>query len=246
MITMFIPCTVLAQLNTLFVKQGTTLHRRIGPRFQIPPASLAAFVTISMLASVVLYDRYFVKAMRSWTKNPRGITLLQRIGAGIFLQIVVMLTASLVERRRLRVARAHGLDKTGGQVPISIFTLLPQFVLMGVADAFSLAGIIEFFYDQAPESAKSLGTSYTYTANGVGNFLSSLLLKLVSHITSARGEGWILNNLNASHLDYYYALLAVLSAVNFAFFLWLARSYPYKTELCEPVDLLKEEQIRQN
>ncbi|KAK9931236.1 hypothetical protein M0R45_018522 [Rubus argutus] len=47
------------------------------------PASLGAFVTISMLISVVLYDRFFVKFMRKLTKNPRGITLLQRMGIGM-------------------------------------------------------------------------------------------------------------------------------------------------------------------
>ncbi|XAR62681.1 hypothetical protein NMG60_11017529 [Bertholletia excelsa] len=64
----FIPSAMVAQTNTLFVKQGITLDRRVG-HFNIPPASLAAFVTLSMLTSVVLYDRYFVKIMKRWTKT---------------------------------------------------------------------------------------------------------------------------------------------------------------------------------
>lgn len=68
LIATFIPSTMLAQINTLFVKQGTTLNRRIGG-FNIPPASLAAFVTLTMLISVILYDRYFVKIIRRWTKK---------------------------------------------------------------------------------------------------------------------------------------------------------------------------------
>ncbi|KAJ6810065.1 protein NRT1/ PTR FAMILY 5.2-like [Iris pallida] len=35
-VAMFVPCTMIAQINTLFVKQGTTLDRHIGPRFEIP------------------------------------------------------------------------------------------------------------------------------------------------------------------------------------------------------------------
>ncbi|MCD7454697.1 hypothetical protein HAX54_025664 [Datura stramonium] len=41
-----------AQINTLFVKQGTTLDRHLGSTFQIPAASLGSFVTLTMLLSV--------------------------------------------------------------------------------------------------------------------------------------------------------------------------------------------------
>lgn len=237
----FIPSTMIAQISTLFVKQGTTLQRDIGS-FRIPPASLAGFVTISMLVSVVLYDRYFVSILRKWTKNPRGVTLLQRMGIGIILHIVIMMIASLTEMRRLSVAKKHGLDKTGGQVPLTIFTLLPQFMLMGIADAFLEVAKIEFFYDQAPESMKSLGTSYSMTSLGIGNFLSSFLLSTVSHITKKHGDkGWIRNNLNDSHLDYYYAFFAILNFLNFIFFMVITRFYVYKAEVSDSMEILKED-----
>lgn len=182
MITSILPSTMVAQVNTLFVKQGTTLDRGLG-NFQIPPASLASFVTISMLISVIIYDRLFVPIMRRWTKNPRGVTLLQRMGLGLAFHIIVMVAASLTERWRLSVAREHGLVQNGGIVPLSIFILLPQFILMGVADAVFEVVRVEFFYDQAPESMKSLGTSYYMTSLGVGSFLSSFLLETVAEIT---------------------------------------------------------------
>lgn len=228
-ITMFIPCTMIAQVNTLFIKQGTTLNRHIGPHFQIPSASLAAFLTISMLVSVVIYDRFFVNFMRDITKNPRGITLLQRIGVGVFIQSLIFVIAAFTERWRLSVARKHGLEK-GGQVPLSIFIILPQFVIMGISDAFLVVGKLEFFYDQAPESMKSLGTACSLTAYGVGNFLSSVLLSTVTEITRRNDNAWVMDNLNASHLDYYYALLAVLSFVNFLVFLLVSKFYSYKAE----------------
>ncbi|KAL7220058.1 hypothetical protein ACSBR2_013006 [Camellia fascicularis] len=186
LIATVIPSTMLAQINTLFVKQGRTLDRNVGG-FKIPAASLAGFVTLSMLICVVLYDQYFVKIMRKLTKNPRGITLLQRMGIGMVLHIIIMLIASLTERYRLSVAKSHGLVN-GGQVPLTIFVLLPQFVLMGTADAFLEVAKIEFFYDQAPESMKSLGTSYSMTTLGIGNFLSSFLLSTVAHVTKDHGH----------------------------------------------------------
>jgi dipeptide/tripeptide permease len=236
-----VPSIMIAQINTLFVKQGATLDRGIGS-FKIPPASLAAFVTISLLVSVMLYDRFFVKIMRRWTKNPRGITLLQRMGVGLFMHILIMTIASLTERYRLRVAKEHGLVENGGQVPLTIFILLPQFVLMGIADAFLDVAKIEFFYDQAPENMKSLGTSYSMTTLGAGNFLSSFLLSTVSHITKKHGHrGWILNNLNASHLDYYYAFFVILNFLNFIFFLIVIKFYVYKAEVSDSIKVLTEE-----
>ncbi|XP_027116616.1 protein NRT1/ PTR FAMILY 5.2 [Coffea arabica] len=240
LIATFIPSTMLAQINTLFVKQGTTLNRRLGG-FNIPPASLAAFVTLSMLISVMLYDRYFVKIIRRWTKNPRGITLLQRMGIGMILHIVIMTVASLTEKYRLSVAKDHGLVQNAGQVPRSILLLLPQFVLMGVADAFLEVAKIEFFYDQAPESMKSLGTSYSMTTLGAGNFISSFLLSTVSRITKRDGNEWIQNNLNASHLDYYYAFFAVLNVLNIVFFLIMTKLYVYKAEISDSMVVLREE-----
>ncbi|GJV59252.1 NRT1/ PTR family 5.2-like protein [Tanacetum coccineum] len=169
LIATFVPSTMIAQISTLFVKQGTTLERHIGS-FEIPPASLAGFVTLSMLISVVLYDRYFVTIMAKWTKNPRGISLLQRMGTGMVIHILIMVVASLTDRYRLSVAKDHGVVESGKQIPLSIFVILPQFVLMGIADAFLEVAKIEFFYDQAPESMKSLGTSYSMTSLGVGSF----------------------------------------------------------------------------
>ncbi|KAL3726910.1 hypothetical protein ACJRO7_031763 [Eucalyptus globulus] len=231
LIATFVPSCMVAQVNTLFIKQGTTLDSSIGS-FKIPLASLARFVTISELVCSVMYDRFFVKLMRRCTKNPRGISLLCRMGIGLVLHIVIMTVASFTERWRLLVVRENYLVESEGQIPLTIFILLPQFVLMGTANAFLEGAKIEFFYNQAPESMKSLGTSYLMITLGVGNFLSSFLLSTVSHITERQGHrGWILDNLNASHLNYYYAFFAVLNILNFAFFLFVAKLYAYRAEV---------------
>ncbi|GFP85834.1 protein nrt1/ ptr family 5.2 [Phtheirospermum japonicum] len=242
LISTFVPSTMLAQIATLFIKQGTTLNRNIGSSFKIPPASLSGFVTISMLVTVVLYDRFFVKTFQKWTKNPRGISLLQRMGIGMTFHIVIMVVALVTERFRLNAAKASGVVENGHQVPLSIFILLPQFLLMGSADAFLEVAKIEFFYDQAPESMKSLGTAYSMVSIGAGNFISSFLLSTVSRITRGDGhEGWIRNNLNASHLDYYYAFLAVLNVLNIIFFMFVVRFYVYKAEVSDSMRLLRAE-----
>ncbi|CAJ2628100.1 protein NRT1/ PTR FAMILY 5.2-like [Trifolium pratense] len=241
LVATFVPSTMMAQINTLFVKQGTTLDRHFGS-FKIPPASLGAFVTLSLLVCVVLYDRFFVKIMQKLTKNPRGITLLQRMGIGLVIHTIIMVIASFTERYRLSVAKEHGLVESGGEVPLSIFILLPQFILMGTADAFLEVAKIEFFYDQAPESMKSIGTSYSSTTLGIGNFISTFLLSTVSHITKEHGhKGWILNNLNDSHLDYYYAFFAGLNLLNLVFFAIVTRFYVYRVEVSDSIQVLADE-----
>ncbi|KAI8560801.1 hypothetical protein RHMOL_Rhmol04G0284100 [Rhododendron molle] len=114
----------------------------------IPTAGLALSILIFLVGSpfyrhkvpsgspFTRMARYFVKIMERWAKNPRGITFLQRMGVRLVLHIFIMLITSLTKTYRLKVAKDHGLVESGGQVPQSIFILLPQFVLMGTADAF--------------------------------------------------------------------------------------------------------------
>ncbi|KAG6724414.1 hypothetical protein I3842_03G258000 [Carya illinoinensis] len=232
LIATFVPSAVVAQVGTLFIKQGTTLDRSMGPNFKIPPACLTAFVTIFMLFSIPIYDRYFVPTVRRYTKNPRGITLLQRLGIGLVLHVIIMITACLAERKRLGVARENHMFGKHDTVPLTIFILLPQFALTGVAEAFVEVAKLEFFYDQAPEGMKSLGTSYFTSSLGIGHFLSSFLLTTVSDITKRNGhKGWILDNINVSHLDYYYGFLTILSFLNLLFFLLVARMFVYNNEV---------------
>jgi peptide/histidine transporter 3/4 len=95
------------------------------------------------------------------TGNERGITVFQRIGIGMFLSVLCMVSAALVEKKRTHVASTHGLlDTPKTAIPLSIFWLIPQFVLLGIADVFTLVGLQEYFYDQVPDSMRSLGISF--------------------------------------------------------------------------------------
>eukprot|EP01018_Ginkgo_biloba_P022350 Gb_24311 [translate_table: standard] len=228
-----IPSTMLTQISTLFVKQAMTLDRHIGPNFEIPTASVTTFATISLLISMVLYDRFLIPIFRRFTGNPRGITILQRMGIGLVIHIVIMVVAMTTEIKRLNVVKDHGLAGNRNAVlPRSVFTLLPQFVLMGIADTFVDVGKLEFFYDQAPENMQSLGTALFTSSLGLGSFMNSVLLTVVSNITGRNGHSkWILDNLNASRLDYYYAFLSVLNVLNLLFFLFVSYCYVYKREL---------------
>ncbi|EEC80446.1 hypothetical protein OsI_22645 [Oryza sativa Indica Group] len=49
---------------------------------------------------------------------------------------------------------------------------------------------------------------------------SSVIVTAIS--TRGSGLGWIPDNLNRGHLDYFFWLLTVLNAVNFVVYLWIA------------------------
>lgn len=115
-------------------------------------------------------------------------------------------------------------------VPISIFWLIPQYFLRGSTEIFTQIGQLEFFYGEAPDRMRSLGTAIYLSTIACGHFLSSVLVTLVNRVTShnGRSQPWLIDNLNRSRLDLFYWLLAALSFVNFLFFLACARSYRYK------------------
>ncbi|KAK0596462.1 hypothetical protein LWI29_015885 [Acer saccharum] len=70
------------------------MDRHLSHSFQIPPASLSIFGTITMLTGLVLYERLFVPLARRFTKNPSGITCLQRMGIGFTINIFATLVSS--------------------------------------------------------------------------------------------------------------------------------------------------------
>ncbi|XP_057840360.2 protein NRT1/ PTR FAMILY 5.2-like [Cryptomeria japonica] len=234
-LTVVLPSTLFSQAGTLFVKQAMTLDRSLGSNFKIPAASIGAFVPIATLLSLATYDRFLVPICRRFTGNPRGITILQRMGIGMIIYTIAMMAAMIREIYRLKIIKNHGLtDNSKAIVPRSIFILLPQFIITGVAEAFIEVPKLEFFYDQAPESMGSLGTALYATAIGVGAFLNGVLLTIVSDITGRHGhKSWILNNLNASRLDYYYVFLGLLNFVNYLVFLIISSMYTYKGETSE-------------
>ncbi|KAL4340858.1 hypothetical protein GQ457_08G008780 [Hibiscus cannabinus] len=227
--TSLIYAVVFAQSSTFFTKQGATMDRSITTGLKIPAASLQCFISFAVILFIPIYDRLFVPLARAVTGKPAGITMLQRIGTGIALSGIAMVIAALVEMQRLRTAREYGLvDQPNATVPMRVWWLIPQYTLYGLSDVFALVGFQEFFYDQMPEELKSLGIAVYLSVIGVGNFISSILISVIEKATGGDGgESWFADNLNRAHLDYFYWLLAALSAVGFLLYLYSTRSYIY-------------------
>lgn len=207
------------------------MDRRVGSKFRVPSASLQCSIGISAIAFIPVYDRLLIPLARRFTGEPSGITMLQRIGTGVALSVVVMLVAAFVEMKRLRTCREMGLvDLPDEEIPMSMWWLMPQNMLCGIANVFTIVGLQEFFYDQVPEALRSLGLAFCLSIFGIGNFISGFIVSAIALITNRQGQSWFPDNLNRAHLDYFYLLLAGLSFIELLIFLYSAQSYVYKTK----------------
>ncbi|KAI5073162.1 hypothetical protein GOP47_0011175 [Adiantum capillus-veneris] len=224
----------LAQLLTFSIEQGVTTDRTLGS-IQIPAASLVTVPVLMLIIASPLYEMAFVPLVRKFTGRPTGITYLQRIGVGLFMAVVSMTIAGAVERRRVRIAAENGLLDNPNvllgleSIPMSVFWLVPQYLAFGIADLFTYVGVLEFFYHEAPDGMRSLGTGISQSTLALGYFLSTTIVNIVKHATGhGSSGGWLPANLNRSRLDYFYWMLAVINLLNFVLFQICAYYYRYR------------------
>ena len=215
--------TILAQLQTFSVQQGSQMNTNLTHSLTIPPASLQAIPYLLLLFLVPLYDTVFVPFARRFTGHTSGITPLHRIGAGLFISTFSMVAAALMERhRRENYVRNHN--------KINIFYITPQYLIFGVSEMLTAVGLIEFFYKQSLKGMQSFLMAMTYCSYSFGFYLSSVLVTLINKITSksSSNHGWLSHNdLNQDRLDLFYWLLAILSFLNFVNYLFCATWYSH-------------------
>ncbi|CAL4949316.1 unnamed protein product [Urochloa decumbens] len=205
--------TIYAQMITFSVEQASTMDRRIGG-FEIPAASLTVFFVGAIMLTLAFYDRVVVPLCRSLAAGRQGLTNLEKIGIGLVFSIAGMAAAAVCEKKRLAVAAAA---HESSPLPISVFMLTPQFLLVGAGEAFIYTGQLDFFITRSPKGMKTMSTGLFLTTLALGFFLSSALVSLVKGCTT-----WLGNTIDHSRLDYFYWLLAVLSVLNLVAYLFCA------------------------
>ncbi|KAK4756745.1 hypothetical protein SAY87_006872 [Trapa incisa] len=229
-----------AQSATFFVKQGQIMNRKLGKTFEIPQASIYALAAVGMIISVTIYEKIIVPALRRSTGNERGLNILKRIGIGMIFPVIAMAVAALVEMKRLKSANEG--------IIISVFWLAPQYLILGFGDGLTLVGLQEYFYDQVPDSMRSMGMAIYLSVIGGGSFLSSFLIIIADRVTWELGsKSWFGKTLNASRLDNFYWLISALNGLNLCIYILIARNYTYKSvqrgdasdDSCKDIEELK-------
>ncbi|XP_077237895.1 protein NRT1/ PTR FAMILY 5.8-like [Tasmannia lanceolata] len=235
MLLMF--AVIFQQPTTFFTKQGMTMKRNIGSNFVIPPATLQSAITISIVLLMPLYDKLIIPIIRLITRDDKGITVLQRMGIGMVLSIIAMVVAALVESKRLEISRKMGIGFDQSQtptVPLCITWLLPQYILLGISDVFTVVGMQEFFYTQVPSRMRSIGIALYLSVFGFGSFLSAILISVIELVTSLSGQNsWFSDDMREARLDKYYWLLVLSSTISLLLFVSLSKNYSGRNIITE-------------
>lgn len=215
--------SVFIQLLSLFVEQGSTMDRTFF-KFQIPPSSMTAFDIISTSTFIILLDvliiPLYIKVMKRPPKLPSE---LQSIGIGLCITIITLIVAGFVEQRRLSFASNDGKEMSS----LSIFWLIPQYMLLGIAEAFVYVAQMNFFTSQTPDGLESLGMGLSMFSSALGCYVGNFFLTVVNKITSSgQGQhGWVSPNLNDGHLDRFFFLTAFLIAIDLIVYVVCAKRY---------------------
>ncbi|XP_075637384.1 protein NRT1/ PTR FAMILY 5.5-like [Castanea sativa] len=223
----FIMCGVVISIgNTYFLEQATDMNRKVG-KLKVPLPILKFFYDL-VKEHFKKGDR-FKKLYVQVTKKvipERYVPPFGMVVAMLF-SILCCITAAEVETRRLDVIRRHGfLDKPNEKIPMSMFWLLPQFLLLGAVDGMSNFSIDQFFTTQAPTSMTRYLKLFSYGVIGAGTVGSVLSVYVVSKVSERGGsQSWFQDTLNKSRLDNYYWTLTVLSSVNLILYVLVAWWY---------------------
>ncbi|KAG4929492.1 hypothetical protein JHK86_046453 [Glycine max] len=218
--------TSLAQLQTFSIQQGTLMNTYIG-KLNIPAASIPIIPLVFMTLLIPVYEFAFIPLVRRITGHPNGITELQRVGVGLVLSAISMVIAGVIEVKRKHEFNDHNQHR------ISLFWLSFHYAIFGIADMFTLVGLLEFFYKEAPQGMRSLSTSFSFLSLSIGYYLSTAFVELINLVTSKIGKskkGWLEGrDLNRNHVQLFYWFLAILSLINFLIYLMCAKWYKYQS-----------------
>ncbi|KAJ4751351.1 Protein NRT1/ PTR FAMILY 5.1 [Rhynchospora pubera] len=220
--TFILFASVSSQESSVFLEQGMVMDRHFGS-LNIPAASLSSFNVLAVVVFAPIYDKIIVPVACRITKTEGGMSHLQRAGIGLLFSILAMLSATIVETKRLQIASDESLTHQNVAVPMSVFWQIPRYVLVGIGEVFNQIGMLDFFYDQAPDSMRSLCLALSLLTVSLGSYVTSVVLAVVNGVTR-----WIPENLNEGHLDRFFLLFAGLSLFNLVVFAYCASRYRYK------------------
>ncbi|KAI3848104.1 hypothetical protein MKX03_035773 [Papaver bracteatum] len=216
--------------STFFLQQGSNMDRKYSLG-NVPLPFLLIF-TRYVSGQIIWLNK---KLSKAYPGLEQVITPLVRIGIGLIFGILCCSIASSVEAKRLDIVKRHNFqDRPKETLPINVFWLTPQFMLLGAMDGFTYPGIKDFYYNQVPKSMWSFGPSFTLSVIGFGSLLGVIDIAATDKASKQGGRtSWFADSINKSRLDIFYLSLVILSCINLVFYGFLARKYTYKKAVSE-------------
>ncbi|CAI0457690.1 unnamed protein product [Linum tenue] len=191
------------------------MDRKMGPHLKFPAASIGIFSAVALTTWVTVYDNVIIPLARKRRNRLLELSILQRMGIGMCISTLAVVVAGIVEGQRRRHVE-----------PTSVFWLVPQLVLLGVAEGFNGVAQIEFYHAELPATMASLTGGFFALGYSFASFAAALLESIVRAATRSPDNKkihWLSDN--GGKLDYHYFVVAGLAALNLAWFLFMAKRY---------------------
>ncbi|KAG2313150.1 hypothetical protein Bca52824_024707 [Brassica carinata] len=241
-----IPCVFMVMSLVLFVlgrrkyryvrrrqEEEINPFTRVGRALLAPSACSASDVEdatalvrlIPVWLTTLTYAVPYAQYMTFFTKQ--GVTMERTIVPGveippaslqILMGLLIVIFVPIYDRVMVPIARSLNKDPCG-------ITMLKR---IGTGMALSSLTMVVAAMP-SPHRAEKHRSRALLEFIRVGSLLSSLLISVIGLATGGDGgNSWFNSNLNRAHLDYFYWLLVVISALGFFAFLIISRSYIYR------------------
>ncbi|KAK1391363.1 H+/oligopeptide symporter [Heracleum sosnowskyi] len=199
--------------NTYFLEQANHLNQTLG-RLKV---NSLIFFFFSFGADIITSNIYRI-AKTCTLERYRKYFPIFGIAYALINSVLCCIIAAKVESRRL----------VNKEKSMSMFWLVPQYILLGVFTGISSICYEELFKTRYPSSMSKYVQYFTLGLTGIGTAASYLLVYIVGKV-SERGKNpsWFMQSLNESHLDKYYWTLAVISSLNLFLYIIVVRILPH-------------------
>ncbi|CAI9787143.1 unnamed protein product [Fraxinus pennsylvanica] len=203
--------------STIFLEQASNINDNF------PIAVFKILVIVTSIVIECLCDLLF--------SEMNGQLIMQgRIGIGMTFSVICCIFAWKNAVHWLYLVKRY----THPSKHMDIYSLTPQFIFLGIMKGLSEGGLQSFFRSQVSESLRNYEPLFGECVIGIGKFLSILFILIFS--------SWFGKDIDSSRLDNYYAMLTLLSFVNFLIY-WLV-AYWYGDDQFSPEPLIEGAQDR--
>ncbi|XP_025014053.1 protein NRT1/ PTR FAMILY 8.2 isoform X2 [Ricinus communis] len=205
--------------STFFIEQSNGMDVYINDNFDFPITAFFILESLTRDLTSYLVNFLISKICRVEGKQPAQLV---KINAGMFFSILCCIAAWQVEVHRFKVVKEHNLlnseEDDDYKIPMTIFSLVPQFLLLGVMTGLAEDGLSEFYCNHVDESMKQFDEPFNGLLIGVGKVFTVFFILI-------RSTSWFGDTINHSRLDKYFRWLMILSCCNLYFCVLVSYAY---------------------